>query len=218
MSIVTGVDFVSIPTSDFDRALDFYGEVLGLERSSVWQRGDEPAVGAEFETGTVTLAVMPSERLGIPFQANKVPVALHVDDVEAARAELIERGVDVSDVFHGTGFSADDARHLPGPDPKRESYGSFATFRDPDGNEFLLQEVTKRLPGRVEPTGVGRLADLLLETAMHHDGFEKAAPAHNWWDWYAPYLAAREQGSTSEQATASADRYMEETHGIVRSR
>jgi hypothetical protein len=71
---------------------------------------------------------------------------------------------------------------------------------------------------RAEQKDVAKLAELLLDTAMHHDDFEKAAPAHNWWDWYAPYLAARQNGSTPEQATAAADRYMEETHGIVRSR
>ena len=65
---------------------------------------------------------------------------------------------------------------------------------------------------------VASLAGLLLETALHHDGFEKAAPAHNWWDWYAPYLSAREHGSTSEQATAAADRYMKEARGVVVSR
>ena len=77
---------------------------------------------------------------------------------------------------------------MPGPDPERKSYGSFASFSDPDGNEWLLQEVTTRLPGRVDEPDVATLAGLLLETAEHHDRFEKAAPAHDWWDWYAPYL------------------------------
>ena len=140
---------------------------------------------------------------------------LAVDDIEAARAELIERGVDVSEVFHGVPFAADGSRREPGPDPERKSYSSFASFSDPDGNEFLLQEVTSRLPGRVDETPVATLAELLLETALHHDRFEKAAPAHNWWDWYAPYLDARQHGSTPEQATAAADRYMEEAHGVV---
>jgi catechol 2,3-dioxygenase-like lactoylglutathione lyase family enzyme len=210
------LEVVIVPVSDAERAKQFYAS-LG------WREDADFVLSEDFRILQFT---PPGSQASIIFGTGvtrAVPgsggdMLLAVDDIEAARTELIERGVDVSDVFHGTGFSADDARHLAGPDPKRESYGSFATFRDPDGNEFLLQEVTKRLPGRVEPTGVGRLADLLLETAMHHDGFEKAAPAHNWWDWYAPYLAAREQGSTSEQATASADRYMEETHGIVRSR
>ena len=70
----------------------------------------------------------------------------------------------------------------------------------------------------MEQRGVAKLAELLLETALNHDRFEKAAPEHNWWDWYAPYLDAREHGSTSEEATAAADRYMEEAHGVVVSR
>jgi predicted enzyme related to lactoylglutathione lyase len=119
-TIVTGVDFVSIPVSDFDAALEFYGGVLGLERSSVWQRPGQDAVGAEFETGTVTLAVIPSERLGIPFQANKVPVALHVEDVEASRAELTARGVD----FIG--------------DTIDSGVCFMANFADPDGNALML--------------------------------------------------------------------------------
>jgi predicted enzyme related to lactoylglutathione lyase len=119
-TIVTGVDFVSIPTADFDRALGFYGDVLGLERSSVWQRPGHDPVGAEFETGTVTLAVMPSERLGIAFQPNKVPVALHVEDVEASRAELSSRGVE----FVG--------------DTIDSGVCHMANFEDPDGNALML--------------------------------------------------------------------------------
>jgi predicted enzyme related to lactoylglutathione lyase len=119
-SIVTGVDFVSLPTSDFDAALEFYGDVLGLPRSSVWQRPGQDAVGAEFETGTVTVAVIPSERLGIPFQPNKVPLALHVDDVEAARAALESRGVT---------FLADTID---------SGVCHMAHFEDPDGNSLML--------------------------------------------------------------------------------
>jgi hypothetical protein len=125
----------------------------------------------------------------------------------------------VSEVFHDAGgvFShAGEQDRVPGPDPERRTYSSFASFRDPDGNVWMLQEITARLPGRVTQTDVGRLAELLLETAMHHDRFEKAAPAHDWWDWYAPYLDARVNGKTSEQATAAADEYMKETRGVVR--
>ena len=77
-------------------------------------------------------------------------------------------------------------------------------FSDPDGNEWRLQEATTR------ETGVATLAGLLLETSLHHGRFEQAAPAHDWWDWYAPYLDARRRGSTPEQATAAADRQHEE--------
>jgi predicted enzyme related to lactoylglutathione lyase len=88
--LVTGVDFVSVPTRDLARARDFYENVLGLEPSKLW--GEVP-VGAEFETGTVTLALMDCAALGIEFQSTKVPIALQVADVPAARAELESRGV-----------------------------------------------------------------------------------------------------------------------------
>lgn len=92
-AIVTGVDFVSIPTRDIAAAAEFYETVLGLERSNAWQRPGEEPMGIEFETGTVTFALMEVERFGIPFQPHKVPIALRVDDVAAARAELESRGV-----------------------------------------------------------------------------------------------------------------------------
>ena len=119
-SIVTGMDFVSVPTNDLDAARAFYGDVLGLPCSSVWQRPGMEAVGAEFETGSMTIALTASERLGVPFSATSVPLALRVDDVEAARAELQSRGVtftgDIIDsgVFH------------------------MAHFHDPDGNVLML--------------------------------------------------------------------------------
>ena len=91
--LVTGVDFVSVPTRDLARARDFYENVLGLEASSLWQQQDKDPVGAEFETGTVTLALMDCAALGIEFQSTKVPIALQVADVPAARAELESRGV-----------------------------------------------------------------------------------------------------------------------------
>ena len=84
---VTGVDFVSVPTQDLDRATDFYANVVGLERGPVWGRTTVDAVGAEFETGTVTIALIVCEGLGIEFSPHRVPIALHVDDVAAARAD-----------------------------------------------------------------------------------------------------------------------------------
>jgi predicted enzyme related to lactoylglutathione lyase len=119
-SIVTGVDFVSIPTRDLERAMDFYENVLGLSRSSLWQRDGQPAVGAEYETGTVTLALIACERLGLEFRPNAVPIALRVDDVEAARAELEMRGVS---------FKADTLD---------SGVCHQAFFDDPDGNSLDL--------------------------------------------------------------------------------
>jgi uncharacterized protein YndB with AHSA1/START domain/predicted enzyme related to lactoylglutathione lyase len=117
---VTGVDFVSVPTRDLEAAMDFYGDVLGLPRSSVWQRPGHDPVGAEFETGTVTIALMAAERLGIEFQPNKVPIALRVDDVAAARAALEARGV----TFKGDTIDSGVCHQ--------------ALFEDPDGNSLDL--------------------------------------------------------------------------------
>jgi predicted enzyme related to lactoylglutathione lyase len=119
-SIVTGVDFVSVPTKDLDAAMDFYGNVLGLPRSSVWQREGDPAMGAEFETGTVTIAVIATDLIGIEFTPNKVPIALRVDDVAAARAELESRGVTFSGEIIDSGVCHQ------------------ALFQDPDGNSLDL--------------------------------------------------------------------------------
>ena len=119
-TIVTGVDYVGIPTQDIERAREFYAQVLGLEPSSVWQRSGEPAVGAEFETGTVTIALINCPALNIPFSVNPAPLALHVDDVAAARAQLEERGVE---------FSGDDID---------SGVCHMANFKDPDGNAIML--------------------------------------------------------------------------------
>ena len=119
-SLVTGVDFVSVPTKDLDAAMDFYGNVLGLPRSSVWQREGHPAMGAEFETGTVTIAVIATDMIGIEFSPNEVPIALRVDDVAVARAELESRGV----TFKGEIIDSGVCHQ--------------ALFMDPDGNSLDL--------------------------------------------------------------------------------
>jgi predicted enzyme related to lactoylglutathione lyase len=118
-AIVTGVDFVSLPTQDLEASMEFYAGVLELPRSSVWQRPGEEAVGAEFEAGDVTISLIACARLGIPFQASKVPLALHVEDVAAARAELEARGIAFADTIDS------GVCHM-------------AHFRDPDGNSLML--------------------------------------------------------------------------------
>jgi hypothetical protein len=134
---------------------------------------------------------------------------------------LAARGVEVSEVFHYAGLpfnnSGDNSR-ISGPDPEGRSYFSFASFADPDGNGWLLQEITTRFPDRewerARPTDVATLAELLHETSEHHDHYEKTHAEHHWWDWYAPYLSARQHGRDSAEATADADRYMDQVHHV----
>ena len=114
--LISRTDFVTVPTEDFDRAVEFYGTVLGLPNSARY--GQMP--GAEFETGNLTLAVMQAESFGFDFKANANPIALHVDDVAEARAELESRGVSFAAETMDTGVC-----HM-------------AFFKDPDGNALML--------------------------------------------------------------------------------
>jgi catechol 2,3-dioxygenase-like lactoylglutathione lyase family enzyme len=125
-SLVTGVDFITVPTRDFDKASEFYGEVLGLERSVRW--GTMPA--AEFETGNLTIAVMENEAFGLEFAPNGGAIALRVDDVEAARAELEARGVSFKGEIVDSGVC-------------HQAY-----FRDPDGNPLVLHHRYAPRPSR----------------------------------------------------------------------
>jgi predicted enzyme related to lactoylglutathione lyase len=119
-ALVTGTDFVSVPTRDLAAARRFYGELLGLPESSVYQRPGQEAVGAEFETGNLTLSVIDAPKLGIEFAPMRAPVALRVDDVAAARAELEARGLVFAADTMDTGVC-----HM-------------AHFKDPDGNALML--------------------------------------------------------------------------------
>jgi hypothetical protein len=151
-------------------------------------------------------------------------LVLAVDDIDAVRDDLIARGVDVSEVFHYAGGPFNNAvenSRVGGRDPQGRSYYSFASFEDPDGNGWLLQEIQTRLSGRewkltrARTMDVATLAELLRETAEHHDHYEKTHAEHHWWDWYAPYLSARQNGSSPEEAAAAADRYMEEVLSVL---
>jgi hypothetical protein len=140
---------------------------------------------------------------------------LIVSDVEAARNELAARGVKVSEVFHaetpGAQFQPDGTSgRVRGPAPDHATYRSFATFSDPDGNGWLLQEITTRLPGRgLSNMDVATLTELLRETEKHHGDYEPTAPKHHWSDWYAAYLVARQNGRTPEDAAKDAALHLE---------
>jgi catechol 2,3-dioxygenase-like lactoylglutathione lyase family enzyme len=207
----TKFEVTTLPVADVDRAKAFY-ERLGWRLDIDF----EPAPGIRGVQFTP-----PGSPASIQFGSGSTAMTephqgllLVVDDIEAARDDLIARGADVGEIWHlepGKGVE-------PGLDPERRSYFSRAVFQDPDGNEWQLQEVGERLPGRVEPTDVDALAQLLAETALHHGAFEAIAPEHDWWSWYAPYLDARQQGKRPDEADAIADRYMKETHGVDVSR
>lgn len=139
---------------------------------------------------------------------------LIVSDIEAARKDLVARGIEVSEVFHsrtpGAQFQIDGNGRISGPASGHATYNSFATFRDPDGNGWLLQEVTARLPGRgLSNLDIATLTDLLQEAEKHHAEYEPTAPKHQWSDWYAAYIVGRQGGKTPEQAAQEGKRHVE---------
>ena len=219
--MVQGVDMrlevVVLPVADVDRSKDFYAK-LG------WRMDADLSAPNGFRVVQVT---PPHSKASVIFGSGITAAApgsidtllLAVDDLDAARAELIGLGVAVSDIYRGAGFDrANKEAQVAGRDPDGRSYSSYASFEDPDGNGWLLQEITERLPGREwsedEAVEVPRLAELLKETGLHHDAFEKSHEPHDWWDWYAPYLDARERGEDSEAAVGTANRYAEDVRKI----
>ena len=209
------LELVILAVSDVDRAKAFY-EKLG------W-RVDIDVAHGDFRGVQITPH---HSEASIIFGKGMTPaqsLILAVDDIDAARDELITRGVDVSKVFHyaaGPFNNTVEPPRVSGRDPEGRSYFSFASFEDPDGNSWLLQEIKTRLPGRewtstrARALDTASLAELLRETAEHHDRYEKTHAEHHWWNWYAPYLSARQNGSSSEEAAATADRYMDEVFHV----
>jgi catechol 2,3-dioxygenase-like lactoylglutathione lyase family enzyme len=194
-----------VPVSDVDRSKQFY-QRLG------WRLDDDaaplpglrivqftpPGSGASVTFGQGVTTAAPGSAEG----------GLTVSDIGAARAELVGRGIEVSDIWHGPAFPV-EARQ-PGPDPERTSYGSFFSFTDPDSNTWLVQEVTTRLPGRVNAAETGYASAADLESALRraeaaHRGHEtrsgrshllhRSAPDPDWAAWYAAYMAAEQAGT-----------------------
>jgi catechol 2,3-dioxygenase-like lactoylglutathione lyase family enzyme len=200
-----------IPVADVDRAKAFYS---GLD----WRLDADFAIDAGFRIVQFT---PPGSPASIQFGTGMTTLApgsmkdmyLVVDDIEAARGDLIAHGAPVSEIWHGRGPGGEG--HQPGPDPDRSTYSSFASFSDPDGNRWLLQEITQRLPGRGLALDVASLAELLREAEEHHGAYEPVAPPHHWSDWYSPYIVARRDGSTPDEAAAAATTYMAEVKGVV---
>ena len=199
------LEVIVIPVSDVNHAKEFYGS-LG------WRLDADRAVGDDFRIVQLT---PPGSECSIQFGTGVTSAApgsvqdlyLVVSDIEAARAELAARGAEVSEVFHegapGARFHDDGANgRVSGPAPKPASYGSFVSFSDPDGNSWLCQEVTTRLPGRVDAvaTSFGSasdLADAMRRASAAHGEHEKriGEADANWPDWYARYMVAEQAGT-----------------------
>ncbi|MFJ4370806.1 VOC family protein [Streptomyces chartreusis] len=197
------LEVVVVPVADVDRAKKFYA-ALG------WRLDADVAPDAGFRVVQMTPPGSPASVIfgtSVTEQAPGSARGLHlvVDDIEAAHAELERNGANPSEVFHDAGgvfhHGGTDAR-VPGADPKRGSYGSFLSFDDPDGNGWLLQEVTRRLPGRLDPAttefaSAGDLAGALRRAAAAHGEHEARTGAEDpdWPDWYARYMVSEQAGT-----------------------
>jgi len=208
-SVDLKLEVVVIPVSDVDRAKAFYTR-LGWRLDADFASGDgwrviqftPPGSACSVIFGSNVTAAAPGSARGL---------YLIVSDLEAARQDLLGRGIAVSEPFHGGGdvHAGPDEPYLfgsvraGGADPKRGSYSSFASFSDPDGNGWLFQEVTTRLPGRIEADATTfasqtDLAAALRRASVAHGEHEKRTGGHdeNWPDWYADYIVREQAGQT----------------------
>src|SRR5262245_54020247 len=194
------LEAIPIPVSDVDRAKSFY-EGLG------WRLDADFMVGKDFRAVQLT---PPGSPCSIHLNTTAVPgsaqgMFLVVSDIEAARNVLMAHGVDVSGVFNLDG----DHGPVPAPGPKLPSYGTYASFSEPDGNRWVLQQVTTRLPGRGLSLDIATLTELFQETEKRHGTYEPTAPKHHWSGWYAAYVVARERGKTADEAAKDATAHIE---------
>lgn len=204
------LEIVVIPVSDVDRAKEFY-ERLGWRLDADFDNGKDfrviqftpPGSGCSVIFGKSVTAAAPGSAQGL---------YLIVSDIEAAREELLGRGIEISEVFHDAGgvYAGTDEPYLfgklraRGPDPEHRSYRSFASFHDPDGNGWLFQEVTTRLPGRIDSTtttfaSANDLASAFRRAEAAHGEHEKNVLGgqrdENWPEWYAAYMVAEQAGT-----------------------
>jgi catechol 2,3-dioxygenase-like lactoylglutathione lyase family enzyme len=208
-------EVVVVPVADVDRSKEFYAR-LGwrFDADFPYDNGfrvvqfTPPGSGCSVQFGTKMTSAAPGSAQGL---------YLIVSDVELARRDLAARGIKVSEVFHpgapGAQFQIEDSARISGPAPGHAIYGSFATFQDSDGNGWLLQEVTARLPGRgLGNLDVATLTELLREAEKHHGEYEPTAPKHHWSGWYAAYIVSRQDGKGPEEAAKEGKIHIEGAH------
>jgi catechol 2,3-dioxygenase-like lactoylglutathione lyase family enzyme len=206
------LEIVVIPVSDIDRAKEFYAK-LGWRLDADYDNGKDfrviqftpPGSGCSVIFGRNVTGAAPGSAQGL---------YLIVDDIEAARANLLRRGIEVSEAFHGAAdmYAGPDEPYLfgrvrvSGPDPEHRSYRSFASFSDPDGNGWLFQEITTRLPGRIDSTATtfasaNDLANAFRRAEAAHGEHEKQLGQRdaNWPEWYAAYMVAEQSGNPLPQ-------------------
>ena len=196
------LEVVVLPVSDVDRAKRFYG---GLG----WRLDADLAIGPDRRVVQLTppgsdCSIHLGKGITKAVPGGAQGMILVIDDMESARAELISHGADVNETFH---FEASGP--VPGADPEGRSYATRATFSDPDGNGWVLQEIKTRLPGRGLGNDVATLTALLREAAERHGTYEATAPKHHWSSWYSAYIVARQRGRTAEDAVNDAGLHME---------
>jgi catechol 2,3-dioxygenase-like lactoylglutathione lyase family enzyme len=211
--VATKLEVIVIPVSDVDRAKEFYGR-LGWRLDGDFVHGEDwraiqftpPGSGCSIIFGKNVTSAAPGSAQGL---------YLIVSDLEAARDELLGRGVEVSEVFHGGNnvYAGPDEPYLfgrvrvSGPDPEHRTYRSYASFKDPDGNGWLFQEVTTRLPGRIDSAAttfasVNDLASAMRRASKAHGEHEARTGGQrdeNWPDWYATYMVAEQSGKELPQ-------------------
>jgi catechol 2,3-dioxygenase-like lactoylglutathione lyase family enzyme len=190
------LEVVTLPVSDVERAKRFY-EGLGWRLDADIAKGDAFRL-LQFTPPGSACSVHMGKGVTSAAPGSCQRIFLVVSDIEAARADLLRRGADVGEVFHSSPGEAPVA----GPHPTRGTYGSYAAFSDPDGNGWLLQEITSRFPGRVDTSGVAfsssaELAAAMRRAAAAHGEHEKRMGGQhdvNWPDWYAEYVVAEQAG------------------------
>ena len=200
-------EIVVIPVSDIERAKDFYLK-LGWRLDADYETDDKDFRVIQFTPPGSACSIIFGKRVTASVPGSCKGLYLIVSDIEAARKELQDRGIDVSEVFHSDGvYAGTDEPYLfgqhrvNGADPGNGSYRSFASFNDPDGNGWLFQQITSRLPGRIDSAetkfaSIKDLADAMRRAEAAHGEHEKRLGKRDeaWPDWYAEYMVREQSG------------------------